>query len=137
MILDCDLPLKLQKTKNSKNKSSKLGNYYTKNCGLNAKFKNFIFKDNPTVHCGCIEADAPQSEPSNRQRVGSTKGIKGRELPNKNLARKSSCQPSRYPPALLLHSHQLFHNLHNVFEQFRVILWWLHPFASFLPCVIH
>ena len=36
--------------KNSKNKSCKLGNYYTKNCGLNAKFENCIFKDNPNVY---------------------------------------------------------------------------------------
>ena len=43
-------PLKLKKTKNSKNKSFKLGNLSTKNCGLNPKFENCIFKDNHNVH---------------------------------------------------------------------------------------
>ena len=43
----CVTTPKTKKTKNSKNKSCKLGDKSTKNCGLNPKFENCIFKDNP------------------------------------------------------------------------------------------
>ena len=42
------LPLNQKKT--SKNKSSKLGNYYTSFNGLNAKLNKKLFKNNPNGH---------------------------------------------------------------------------------------
>ena len=51
-VVGCVTTLKTQQNKKTqKIKVLKLGNYYTKNCGLNAKFENFIFKDNPNVQC--------------------------------------------------------------------------------------
>ena len=46
----CVTTLKTQKNKKLNKKSCKLGNYYTKYCGLNVEFKNCIFKDNPSEY---------------------------------------------------------------------------------------
>ena len=44
------MPIGAKFRQNSKNKSWFLGNLSIKNCELNAKFENCIFKDNHTVH---------------------------------------------------------------------------------------
>ena len=41
---------KVKRCAHIENKSSKLGNFCTTNCGLNTKFENCKVKDNPSEH---------------------------------------------------------------------------------------
>ena len=49
-ILHCNVGVCVTTLKTQNNLSCKLGNFSTKNCGLNAKFEDCIFKDNPNLH---------------------------------------------------------------------------------------